>query len=113
MAKWYGNIGFADTVETEPGIWENKIIERPYFGDLINNQWKRQPSGGINDNINIANRISILADPYAMNHCSTMAYAEIMGSKWKISEIDIQYPRLILSIGGVYNGETSGSTGQI
>lgn len=103
MAKWYGNIGFADTVETEPGVWEESVIERPYFGDLINEQWRRQSSGGVNDNINIANRISILADPYAMNHCSTMVYVEMLNAKWKITDVNVQYPRLILSVGGVYN----------
>lgn len=104
MAKWYGNIGFADTVETEPGVWENEIITRPYFGDLISNRWMRQPSGNVNDDINMSNRISILADPYAMNHCSTMTYVEVMGAKWKVTSVDAsQYPRLILDIGGLYN----------
>lgn len=103
MAKWHGNIGFNNTMETDPGIWESKIVERPYYGDVINEQWKRQPSGGVNDDINVANRISIVADPYAMNHCSTMVYVEFMGAKWKVSDINVQYPRLILTLGGVWN----------
>lgn len=104
MAKWYGNIGFTNTMETDPGIWEDEIVERPYFGDVINEQWKRQPSGGVNDDINVANRISIVADPYAMDHCSTITYVEFMGAKWKVSDINVQYPRLILTLGGVWNG---------
>lgn len=104
MAKWYGNIGFTNTIETDPGIWEDEIVERPYFGDVINEQWKRQPSGGVNDDINVANRISIVADPYAMDHCSTITYVEFMGAKWKVSDINVQYPRLILNLGGVWNG---------
>ena len=104
MAKWYGNIGFTNTMETDPGIWEDEIVERPYFGDVINEQWKRQPSGGVNDDINVANRISIVADPYAMDHCSTITYVEFMGAKWKVSDINVQYPRLILNLGGVWNG---------
>lgn len=104
MAKWYGNIGFTDTVETEPGVWESTNVTRPYFGELINNRWMRQSSGNVNDDINISNRISILADPYVMNHCSTMVYVEIMGAKWKVTSVDAsQYPRLILDIGGLYN----------
>lgn len=104
MAKWYGNIGFTNTMETDPGIWEDEIVVRPYFGDVINEQWKRQPSGGVNDDINVANRISIVADPYAMDHCSTITYVEFMGAKWKVSDINVQYPRLILTLGGVWNG---------
>ena len=105
MAKWYGNVGFADTAKTEPGVFETQITERSYYGDVINSRWKRQPSGGVNDDINISNRISIIADPYAMNHCSTIAYVEYVGAKWKVAEVDVQYPRLILSIGGVWNGQ--------
>lgn len=104
MDKWYGNIGFTNTMETDPGIWEDEIVERPYFGDVINEQWKRQPSGGVNDDINVANRISIVADPYVMDHCSTITYVEFMGAKWKVSDINVQYPRLILTLGGVWNG---------
>lgn len=104
MAKWYGNIGFTNTMETDPGIWEDEIVERPYFGDVINEQWKRQPSGGVNDDINVANRISIVADPYAMDHCSTITYVEFIGAKWKVSDINVQYPRLILNLGGIWNG---------
>ena len=103
MAKWYGQIGYVETVETEPGLWEEQITERSYYGDLVSNRWKRQSSGSINDDVNIANDISIVADPYANEHCSSMAYVEFMGTKWKISNVEVQYPRLILTIGGVYN----------
>lgn len=105
MAKWFGKIGYAETVETEPGIWEEQITEREYFGDIISDRWKRQNSGDINDNINLANVISIIADPFAYDNCSKIIYAEYLGSKWKISDIDPQRPRLLLTLGGVYNGE--------
>lgn len=110
MAKWYGKIGYAETVETEPGLWEEQIVEHPYFGDLNSNRWKRQASGGVNDDINLANEISILADPFAVQNCSKMVYADVMGTKWKISEVEIQYPRLILTVGGVWNENSSGTS---
>ena len=113
MAKWCGKIGFADPmVEIKPGIWMPEIVERSYYGEMVINRWKRQNSGNVNDDINVTNDISIIADPYAMNHCSTMVYAEIMGAKWKITNVEIQRPRLILSIGGIYNGQTPGTTDQ-
>ena len=104
MAKFYGVIGYAETVETEPGLWEEQIVERSYYGDLVRNIRNLQNSGGVNDNINIANDISIIADPYANENFHAMRYVEFMGTKWKISRVDVQYPRLTLSIGGVYNG---------
>ena len=105
MAKWYGEIGFAETVETKPGVWVEQITSRNYYGDTIRNSRRLQSANQLNDNINISNQISIVADPYANNNFHSMRYAEFMGTKWKISDIEVQYPRLILTLGGVYNVE--------
>lgn len=104
MGKWYGKICYAETVETEPGIWNEEITERVYFGDSIRNTRMLQNSSGINDNLNVGNQISIVADPYAVQNFHAMRYVEFMGSKWKISTVEVQYPRLILTLGGLYNG---------
>ena len=104
MAKFYGNIGFAETVETEPGVWVEEMTVRPYYGDLVRNTRRLENSGGVNDNVNISNDISIIADPYANHNFHSIRYIEFMGAKWKVSNIEFQYPRLILTIGGVYNG---------
>lgn len=104
MAKFYGKIGYAESKETTPGIWKEQIIEREYRGDLIRNTRRMQTAETLNDDINISNEISIVADPYANQNFHSMRYVEFMGAKWKISNVDVQYPRLILSIGGIYNG---------
>ena len=65
MAKFYGNVGFAETVETEPSVWEEKIVERPYFGDVLRRSRRLESSGNVNSNVNVTNEISIVADPYA------------------------------------------------
>lgn len=106
MSKWFGKIGYAITGETEPGVWEDTIVTRDYYGDLISDKYRRQSSGNVNDDINLTSVISIIADPFAYENCSHMAYAEIMGARWKITDIDIKPPRLNLTIGGVYNGNT-------
>ena len=104
MAKWFGKIGYANLEETAPGVWEEQITERSYFGDVIRNNRKLQSSEHLNDDINVSNEISIVADPYAIDNFHSMRYIEFMGTRWKVSNIDVQYPRLILSLGGVYNG---------
>lgn len=106
MAKYYGRIGYEITKEKAPGVWEGTIIERMYFGEVIRNTKRSQSGEGLNDNINVANEISIIADPFAYENFHLMKYIEFMGSRWKISDVEVQYPRLILSIGGVYNGGT-------
>lgn len=104
MAKFYGVIGFAETVETAPGVWKDEIVPHNYFGDLIRNTRRLHSSDNLNDNINVNNEISIIADPYANQNFHMMRYVEFMGTKWKISNVEVQYPRLILTLGGVYNG---------
>ena len=101
MAKWFGKVGYAVTEETEPGIWEETITDREYYGDVISNRFTRQNSGNVNDDINISQIISIVADPFAYQHCSKIIYVEYMGSKWKVSDVEPIFPRLQLTIGGV------------
>ena len=104
MARFYGTIGYVKTVETEPGMWEEQKTERQYSGELVKNTRRLESSGGVNDNVNISNEVSIVADPYAYENFHAMRYIKFMGAKWKISNIEVRYPRLILTIGGVYNG---------
>lgn len=105
MAKFYGVIGYAVTRETAPGVWTEEIAEQSYYGDLTRNMRRLQDSGDLNDDINVANEISIVADPYANANFHSMRYVAFMGAKWKISKVEVQYPRLILTLGGVYNGK--------
>lgn len=105
MAKWSGNIGFAEPIEQEPGIWDDVITERHYYGDIIRNVVKQQNSGGISDNIDINNDISIVADPYANMNLYRMRYIEYLGAKWEIKNATIQHPRIIITIGGLWNGQ--------
>ena len=105
MAKFYGPVGYAETVETKPGVWTDQITERNYSGDVIKNssRWFTS-SNNVNDNLTINNQISILADPYAYQHFRKMKYVVFTGVKWKITNADVQYPRIVLTLGGEYNG---------
>ena len=107
MAKWYGEIGFAETVETKPGVWVEQITKRNYYGDVTRDSRRRQTAEKLDDNINISNQISIISDPYANENFHSMRYAFYMGTRWKITDIEVQYPRLNLTLGGVWNGESS------
>ncbi len=105
MAKFYGVIGYAETVETTPGVWTEVITERNYSGDVIKNTKRWQAGENLNDNLMINNTISIVADPFAYQNFYAIRYINWMGALWKISNVEVQRPRLILSIGGVYNGK--------
>ena len=103
--KWCGNVGYAESKETVPGVWEDVITERFYAGDLLRNTRRLQSGDHVNDDINISNQISFVADPYAYQNFHLIQYVEFMGTCWKVSSIDAsQYPRLVLELGGVYNG---------
>lgn len=103
--KYYGLIGFAEYQETTPGVWEEVISAHPYYGDVLINIRRFEPSGEkLHDDLTINNRISIVADAYAFQNFHNMKYIEWQGAKWKIRTVTVERPRLILEVGGVYNG---------
>ena len=104
MAKFYGTIGYAEQVMVRPGVWDDSITKRVCVCDVIRNtsRWSSSPDS-TNDDLNINNQFSILADPFAYQNFHSMKYIEFMGTKWKITNVEVQYPRLILTVGGVYN----------
>lgn len=104
MAKYCGMIGFAETVETSPGVWTPQITERKYYGDLNRNSRRLQSANQVNDNIVISNELSIVADKHAIDNFHAIRYAMFKGVKWKVETAELQYPRLILTLGGEYNG---------
>ena len=104
MPKFYGNIGYAISKETAPGVWVEDIVEHKYSGDVYRNTRKLQSGNQVNDSIDISNEISILSDPFANENFHSMRYVTYMGAKWKVSSVEVGYPRLILTVGGLYNG---------
>ena len=102
MAKFYGTVGFVKPVESAPGVWTEQIVERKYYGNVISRTRSLQ-SNGVNDNINISDEISIVADPFANENYFAIRFVEYMGAKWKVQSISVQFPRLNLSLGGLYN----------
>lgn len=106
MAKFYGAIGYGESVETAPGVWEDVITERNTRGDVLRVTRKLESGESVNDDISINNSISIVADAYTNGHINAMRYIWWQGARWKIVGIEVASPRLILRIGGVYNGPT-------
>lgn len=106
MARFHGMVGYATPMETPPGsgIWKDNIVELPYFGDVVRNIRRTEESEGVNDDIAINNAISIVADEYANQHFFKIKYVRWAGVYWKISSVEVRHPRLILNMGGVYNG---------
>ena len=102
--RWYGKIGYAISEETSPGVWEDKIEERSYRGDLIRSSRRWNDTNSVNGELSVSNQISILSDPYIIGNFQNIRYAEFMGTLWKVTDVALQYPRLVLTLGGVYNG---------
>lgn len=103
MAKFFGKIGFTKTEETAPGVYREVTTERDYRGDVLRNTRKWENGEYLNDDLNVNNQISIVADAYANENFFAMRYISWMGAYWKITNVEVQRPRLILTIGGVYN----------
>lgn len=109
MAKFYGIIGYGDAIEdpADSGIWIDDITEISYFGDVVRNTAKFDKGEKINNDISVGNSISIIADQYAIDHFFKIKYVSWAGVLWTVTSVEVQHPRLILSIGSVYNGPTT------
>lgn len=108
MARFFGEVGYGESIETpvDSGIWVDIISEAQYFGDVIRNTRKLEPGEGLNDDITVSNSISIVADTYAIDNFFKIKYIRWMGTLWTVSNVEVRSPRLILSLGSVYNGPT-------
>lgn len=106
MAKFYGPVGFITTQEVRSGVFIEAPEERNYRGDILKRSLRYENGTSINDNVKSSNRISIVADPYAHQNCYKIKYVKWRGDYLEVTDIDSsEYPRLILSLGGIYNGE--------
>lgn len=106
MSKFTGNIGYVTTEQTAQGVYREVAHEHHYRGDLLRNSRRVFDAGEVNSSITVSNQVSIVADPYARDHFHEMRYVVLRNSKWTITHVDVQYPRLILTIGEIYNGPT-------
>lgn len=106
MGKFFGAIGYAETKEVSPGVWKEHIAERNYYGDITRNTRRLESGEHVNDDINVNNAISIVADAFANQNFFAIRYVKWMGAAWKVTNVEVQRPRLLLTIGGVYNGPT-------
>lgn len=104
MSKFYGPIGYITQKEISPGIWDEVVVEKSYRGDILQDTQRWEVSEHKNDNLTISNRVSIIADPFLYENSSTIRYVIWNGVRWKVNTIEIQRPRLILTLGEVYNG---------
>lgn len=105
MAKWYGTIAYGVTHDNNDGIWTPSIVKRETVGEVLSNRWRRQSASKVNDDISLSVTISIIADEFVNEHCSNILYVTYLGNKWTVTEIEPSYPRLLLTLGGVYNGD--------
>ena len=102
--RFHGNVGYGETVETTPGVWEDAIVERVTYGDVIRNSRKLTQGEVLNPGLSLGNAISIVADAYASAHYFQIRYVDWQGQKWTVTDVEIARPRLILNLGEVYNG---------
>lgn len=107
MAKFHGVIGYVKTEETAPGVYTETVTERICSGDILRNSRRWENAEQVNDSLMIENRFSIIAEDYIINNTQYMRYLKVFEAYWKITSFEIQRPRIILTVGGVYNGPTN------
>lgn len=105
MEKYYGTIGFIRTEETSPSVWTEVTTEKKYQFNILKKAYKLESSDSLNDNFTISNQFSVLIDPFLKENLSYIRYLEFMGVFWKVSNVEIIYPRITITLGGIYNGK--------
>ena len=109
--RFHGRVGYVDTVETQPGFWEDQLTFRTYYGFVIQNRKRDVIGSKVNADIQVTNQISIVADAYARDHIFKLRCVEWQGALWSVSDVEVQPPRLVLSIGGLYNEDMESTSG--
>lgn len=105
MARFYGKVGYGMSVETAVDVWSDVIVERSYYGDVLNETVSQEESDKVNNDLRLSSRISVVADPFALGHFSDIKYVVDEGGVfWTVTSVEVKKPRLILSTGGIYNG---------
>ena len=106
MARFFGKVGYGESVETAPGVWVDQIVEYEYYGDVVRNSRELRQGQYLNDDLSVQNSISIVADAYANEHFFAIRYVEWAGTLWTVDTVEVLIPRLLLRLGKVYNGPT-------
>lgn len=102
--RFHGKVGYRDTVETKPGLFEEAIVFKEYYGDVLRNTKRDYQGSKVVSDIQVSNQISIVADPYALGHFFNLKCVDWQGTLWSVTDVDAsQPPRLILSLGGKYD----------
>lgn len=111
MAKFYGAVGYAVNEELRPGVWQDVIVELNYYGDVLRDTVRLSDGDTVNPDLSINNSFSIVADAYANEHFFAIRYIRWAGALWSVTDVEVKSPRLILRVGGVYNGQTASAPG--
>lgn len=104
MAKYYGPLGFSVQEETRPGVFKERIVEHSVFGDMEKTRNQTENGGTVNDTIVFNGTLSFIADPFASENYANVKYVTYLNKKWAVKSIDVLPPRIVLNLGGVYNG---------
>lgn len=107
MARFYGVIGYSENqMESTPGVWSESVVERRYYGDVVRDTRQLESGAKVNNDLAVGNSISVLADAYANERFHAIRYVRWAGTLWIVSDVQVQSPRLLLRLGGIYNGPT-------
>lgn len=110
MNRFFGKVGYAERVQVRPGRWEDKIIEREFFGELVQKRYRNQSvPDQVHDDIRLNTDVEIIADAYLLENFSKIKYVCYGGGRWMVTGIEVDHPRIRLTLGGLYNGPAAES----
>lgn len=104
MVKYAGLVYYTTQLETKPGVWKDSVKEHFMRGDVLRKASSSQNGDKVNSDVSLNHRVSLIADEYALGNYHDIKGIQINGRVWQVESIEVQRPRLIVTLGGLLNG---------
>lgn len=105
MARYSGLVGYVTQEETVPGVWSPVENPRTMKGEIIRQSSTNPDHGKINSDISLNHRVSLWGDAYAFDSYYAIKWIQIDGRKWEVTSVEIKRPRIIVTVGGLWNAQ--------
>lgn len=97
-------LGFSEkNKEVRPGVWKMQPEEVTHRAKLLTYNKDYDSGEEVNDDLKLRNRYEIVMKDKKLDY-QDMRYVIVKGTKWKVSALEFLEVRIIITLGGVYNG---------
>lgn len=109
MGKVKLGVGFGSNQELEPGIYDDVLEEKTYYGEILENRRSFDQGTTLSGDVKITNQFSIMGNTYLFDNLEKIRYVRYRNQLWTVT-VDEGYPRVTFNLGGLYHGQAPETT---